>query len=173
MTRQEKNNTIDELTNQLNGSSVVYLTDVKGLDAENTTKLRRECYENNISLRVVKNTLLKRAMDNADVDYNEFYDTLKGNTSLMIAEVGNAPAKAIKKIRGDKAEKPSLKAAYIDEGYYVGDNYLQALIDLKSKDEVIGDIIMLLQSPAKNVLSSLQSGQNKISGLLKALEERK
>lgn len=172
MTREEKNQEIESLTEALNGSEVVYLTDIAGLNAEQTSNLRRLCFKNDIRINVVKNTLLKKAMEKSGKDFEGLFGTLKGNTSIMIAEKGNAPAKLIQDLRKKKQEKPLIKGAYIQESIYVGDNNLEALAALKSKDELIGDVIALLQSPAKNVVSALQSGKHTLGGLIKALEER-
>ena len=172
MTREEKDRFIDKLSEELSTANTVYLADVAELDAEATMKLRRQCHQKQVKLQVVKNTLLRKAMDKVEgKDFTEMYDLLKGNTSVMLSEAGNAPAKLIKNFR-KKSEKPVLKGAFIEETIYVGDDQLNMLADLKSKDELVADIIMLLQSPAKNVISSLQSGKNTLSGLLKALEER-
>jgi large subunit ribosomal protein L10 len=172
MNREQKNQAISELTEELSGNGVLYLADISGLTAEDTTKLRRLCYNKSVSLKVVKNTLLRKAMEKVeDKSFEEMYDTLKGNTSLMISEVGNAPAKLIKEFR-KKNDKPILKAAWIDEAVYIGDDMVETLSELKSKDELIGEIITLLQSPAKNVVSGLQSGKNTLAGLVKALAER-
>lgn len=171
MTREEKNKQIDELTEVLETSSTVYLTDIAGLDAEQTSNLRRQCHKSGIKLNVVKNTLLKKAMERSGKSFDELYPTLKGNTSIMISDTGNAPAKLIKDFR-KKVEKPILKGAYVEESVYLGDDQLASLVDLKSKEELIGDVITLLQSPAKNVISALQSGKNNLAGLIKALEER-
>lgn len=163
---------IVELTETINDASVFYLTDTSELNAEQTSNLRRECFKNGIKLKVVKNTLLHKALEAVeDKDFGPLYETLKGNTSLMVAEVGNAPAKLIKEFRKEH-EKPILKAAYVEEECYIGDDQLGNLADIKSKDELIGDIIMLLQSPMKTVVGQLQSGQNTVTGLLKSLEER-
>jgi len=155
----------------LNDNNNFYLADISGLTAEENSALRRLCFKRDVSLQVVKNTLLKKALEKNNADFSELYDVLVGNTSIMQAEAGNAPAKVIKEFR-KKNDKPILKAAHIEESLYIGDENLSALADLKSKDELIGDIITLLQSPAKNVISSLQSGGNKLSGIVKALEER-
>ncbi len=172
MTREEKNNAIADLTTQLQEAGVVYLADISNLDAGATTKLRRSCFSNNIGLHVVKNTLLKKAMDNVeDKEFGDIYNVLKGNTALMISEIGNAPAKLIKEFR-KKSDRPLLKAAYIEESVYVGDEMINALADLKSKEELIGEVITLLQSPAKNVISSLQSSGQTLTGVLKTLAER-
>ncbi|MFT4660346.1 MAG: large subunit ribosomal protein L10 [Patiriisocius sp.] len=172
MNKEEKNQFIDQLASTLGESPIVYLADTSELNADDTSKLRRSCHKQGITLQVVKNTLLKRAMDQDEgSDYSELYDTLKGATSLMFADVANAPAKLIKDFRKTHA-KPILKGAIIEDAIYIGDENLTALSEIKSKEEMIGDIIALLQSPIKNVLGSLQSSGQTISGLLKTLEER-
>jgi len=171
MTREEKSIVIEDLTAQLTDNSVVYLADISGLDAGTTSNLRRACFKANVKLAVVKNTLLAKAMEASDKEFGELPSVLKGNTSIMFSEVGNAPAKVIKEFR-KKNEKPLLKGAFVDEGIYVGDDYLDTLVNIKSKEEVIGDIVGLLQSPAKNVISALKSGGGKISGILKTLSEK-
>jgi len=171
MTREEKNLAIENLTEVLDSANILYVTDMSGLNAEQTSNLRRMCYKNGIKLNVVKNTLLKKAMERSEKSFDELFPILKGNTSIMISETGNAPAKLIKEFR-KKAAKPVLKGAYVDESIYIGDDQVEALSTLKSKEELIGDVIMLLQSPAKNVVSALQSGKNTLAGLMKALEER-
>lgn len=171
MTREEKSRVIEDLTAQLTGSNVIYLADISGLDAETTSNLRRACFKAGIKLEVVKNTLIEKAMESSENNYGELPSVLKGNTSIMYAEVGNAPAKVIKEFR-KKSDKPLLKGAYIDEAVFIGDNQLDSLVALKSKEEVIGDIIGLLQSPAKNVVSALKSGGGKIAGIVKTLSER-
>ena len=172
MNRQEKNQLIDELSDLLRAKSVFYLTDASGLDAETTTELRRESVKKNLTVRVVKNTLLRKAMERVEErNFEELYGSMVGQTALMVGDVGNVPAKLIKDF-AKKHEKPVLKAAYVEEACYVGANHLDVLTSIKSKDELLGDIVMLLQSPAKNVLGALQSGGNTISGLVKALESR-
>jgi len=171
MTREEKSIVIEDLTAQLTDNSVVYLADISGLDAGTTSNLRRACFKANVKLAVVKNTLLAKAMEASDKEFGELPSVLKGNTSIMFSEVGNAPAKVIKEFR-KKNEKPVLKGAFVDEGIYVGDDYLDTLVNIKSKEEVIGDIVGLLQSPAKNVISALKSGGGKLSGILKTLSEK-
>ena len=172
MTREEKDLQIKELTQMLVDNSVVYLTDASGLNAEATTQLRRACYKNDICMRVVKNTLLRRAMDASEgTDYSELYEVLTGQTALLLGNVGNAPAKLLKDFR-KKNDIPILKAAYVEESCYLGDNQLDALTAIKSKDELIADVIALLQSPMKNVVGALNSGGNTVSGLVKALQER-
>ncbi len=172
MTREEKNQLIDSITAALESSATVYITDISGLDAENTSNLRRACYKADIKMTVVKNALLKKAMERSTKDFGELSTVLKGNSSIMIAEAGNAPAKLIKEFR-KKSQKPILKGAYVEEAIFIGDSQLETLTNLKSKNELIGDVILLLQSPIKNVLSGLQgSGGQTIAGLIKALEER-
>ena len=171
MTREEKSRVIETLTAQLSENANIYLADISGLDALKTTNLRRACYKAGIQLSVVKNTLLKKAMESSDKDFGELTQILQGSTSLMFSETGNGPAKVIKEFR-KKSDKPLLKGAYIQESIYVGDHELDSLVALKSKDELVGDIIGLLQSPAKNVISALKSGGNTIAGLVKTLSER-
>ncbi|NBC57437.1 MAG: 50S ribosomal protein L10 [Bacteroidetes bacterium] len=171
MTREEKSNIIKELTDKLAETSSIYFTDISGLDAQNTNKLRRACFKANIKLLVVKNTLMAKAMSSTDKDFGELDQTLKGNTSIMFSETGNAPAKVIKDFR-KKNEKPLLKGAFVDEAIYLGDEYLETLVNIKSKEEVIGDIVTLLQSPAKNVVSALQSSGGKLAGIVKTLSEK-
>ena len=171
MTRQEKNDAIDNLKEALGGIKNLYLADIAGLDAKETIALRRACFKENIKLQVVKNTLLAKAMEASSHDFGELTEILKGNTSLMFSESENAPAKVIKSFR-KKSDKPILKGAFIEEAIYIGDEQLDALVAIKSKDELIGEIITLLQSPAKNVVSALQSGGGKLSGILKSLSER-
>ena len=171
MTREEKSRVIEDLTAQLAENNNIYLADISGLDAKATSNLRRACFKANVKLAVVKNTLLAKAMESSDKDFGELPSILKGNTSMMISETGNAPAKVIKDFR-KKSEIPLLKGAFISEAIYIGDENLEALVNIKSKEEVIGDIIGLLQSPAKNVVSALKSGGGKIAGILKTLSEK-
>ncbi|KRO58895.1 MAG: 50S ribosomal protein L10 [Cryomorphaceae bacterium BACL7 MAG-120910-bin2] len=172
MTREEKNQLIEDLTATLESTATVYITDIAGLDAENTSNLRRACYKADIKMTVVKNALLLKAMERSTKDFGELTAVLKGNSSIMIAEAGNAPAKLIKEFR-KKSKKPVLKGAYVEESIYIGDDLLDTLTNLKSKNELIGDVILLLQSPMKNVISGLQAGGGQtIAGLIKALEER-
>jgi len=171
MTREEKSQVIEALTTKLTEGSIIYLADISGLNALDTSNLRRACFKANVKLAVVKNTLLEKAMQNADKDFGELSNVLKGNTSLMFSETGNAPAKVIKEFR-KKSDKPVLKGAYVEESVYVGDDQLDTLVNIKSKEELIGDVISLLQSPAKNVISALQSGGNKLSGILKTLSDK-
>ncbi len=172
MTREEKAKYIDNLAAELQASSIVYLTDTADLTVESVNTLRRRCFQANIKMRVVKNALLQKAMDKLEgKDYSGLSGVLKGSTSIMFSEVANAPAKLIQDFR-KKSEKPLLKGAYIDEAIFVGDNQLVVLEALKSKEELVGEIIGLLQSPAKNVLSGLTGAGSKIAGILKTLEER-
>jgi large subunit ribosomal protein L10 len=171
MTREEKATVIEDLKSQLADSTTIYLTDISGLDAGTTTALRRACFKANIRLAVVKNTLLAKAMEASDKEFGELPEVLKGNTSLMISETGNAPAKLIKNFR-KKTDRPLLKGAFIEEAIYIGDDKLETLVNIKSKEEVIADIIGLLQSPAKNVISGLKSGGGKLAGILKTLSEK-
>ena len=171
MTREEKSQVIEDLTTQLTEGSIIYLADISGLDALSTSNLRRACFKANVKLAVVKNTLLAKAMEKSDKEFGELPATLKGNTSLMIAETGNAPAKVIKEFR-KTSDRPILKGAYVEEAIYVGDDQLDTLVSIKSKEEMIGEIIGLLQSPAKNVISALQSGGQTITGILKTLSEK-
>ena len=171
MTREEKSLVIDNLTAQLAENNVIYVTDLTGLDAQQTSALRRACFKADIKLAVVKNTLLAKAMESSDKEFGELPHILKGNSALMYAEVGNAPAKLIKEFR-KKSDKPVLKGAYIASAVFVGDNQLDALAAIKSKNEIIGDIIGLLQSPAKNVISALKSSGGKLAGIIKTLSEK-
>lgn len=171
MTRQEKEEIVKSLSERLNENSIFYLADISDLNAESSTKLRRLAHKREISLNVVKNTLLRKALEEAEGSYEEFYEVLKGNTSIMFAEIGNAPAKLIKEFRKN-SERPILKGAYIEEAIYIGDDKVEALTQIKSKEEVIADIIALLQSPAKNVVSALQSGGGTLAGIIKTLSER-
>jgi large subunit ribosomal protein L10 len=171
MRRDEKNIIIENLAERLKEYSHFYLTDTAQLNAADTSDLRRKCFENGIKLVVVKNTLLKRALEQSGVNFEELYPVLKGTTSIMFANSGNLPAKLIKEFR-KQHDKPVLKAAYVQESIYVGDNMLDALISIKTKQELIGDIILLLQSPAKNVIGALQSGGTKIHGVLETLSKK-
>jgi large subunit ribosomal protein L10 len=171
MTKQEKAKEIQDLTTELSAVKNLYLTDIAGLDAAQTSALRRACFKSNIKLSVVKNTLLAKAMEASDKDFGELQSVLKGNTSLMFSEAGNTPAKVIKDFR-KKSDKPILKGAFIEEAIYIGDDKIDVLESIKSKEELIGDVIAILQSPAKNVISALQSGGSNLSGILKTLSER-
>lgn len=175
MSREQKAQVIEDLTAQLNENQIIYLADISGLNAGDTTKLRRACYKANVSITMVKNTLLSKAMEQTDKDLGQLPEVLVGSTSIMFAETGNAPAKVIQEFRKKskaKVKRPVLKGAFVEEAIYVGDESLDALVNIKSKEEVIGDIIGLLQSPAKNVISALKSGGGKIAGIVKTLSER-
>ena len=171
MTKEEKNQFIEVLDNSIQENSNFYLTDISGLTVEQSSSLRRLCFKRDVSLQVVKNTLLKKALERNESNFDELYDVLKGNTSIMFTDAANAPAKLIKEFR-KKHERPIFKAAFLDNSLYIGEEYLDTLSELKSKEELIGDIIGLLQSPAKNVISSLQSSGLKLSGIVKTLSER-
>ncbi len=176
MNKEQKIQIVSSLTSCLTESKNIYFTEVSGLDAEQTSKLRRMCFDKNVSLSVVKNTLLKKAMDACDKDFSSLDEVLKGNTTLMISDISNAPAKVIKnfcdKENIEKTNKKvTLKGGHIEESIYVGHEQLELLISLKSKEELIGDVITLLQSPVKNLLSSLDSAKQNISGLLTSLEK--
>ena len=172
MKKEEKQLMIDDLSKSLDENNIIYITDISNLDATATSALRRQCFAKNIKLSVVKNTLLKKAMENVQgKDFTELYDILPGPTAIMLSDVGNLPAKLIKDFR-KKSDKPILKGAYIEESVYIGDDQIDTLVAIKSKEELIGDIITLLQSPAKNVISGLQSGGGQLAGILKTLSER-
>jgi len=171
MTREEKAQMIESLTTTLTENNTIYLADISGLDATLTSNLRRACFKANVKLAVVKNTLLSKAMEKSDKDFGELQEVLKGNTSIMLAEISNMPAKVIKDFR-KKSDRPILKGAYVEESIYVGDDQLSTLVSIKSKEELIGEVIGLLQSPAKNVISALQSGGQKLSGIIKTLSEK-
>ena len=171
MTREEKTIMINSIKSELDSNSTIYLTDCSGLNADSTSKLRRACFKSNIKMSVVKNTLLEKAMDEVEKDFGDLKTVLKGNTALMYSDVGNAPAKVIKNFR-KKSEKPILKGAFIEESIYLGDDMLDSLVAIKSKEELIGEVITLLQSPAKNLISALKSSGSKISGVIKTLSEK-
>jgi large subunit ribosomal protein L10 len=171
MRREDKHTIIESLAEKLNEYGHFYLADTSQLNAADTSELRRKCYENDIKLVVVKNTLLKRALEQTAGDFEELFPVLKNATSIMFTQSGNVPAKLIKEFR-KKHDKPVLKGAYVQESIYIGDNQLDALVAIKTKDELVGDIIMLLQSPVKNVISALQSGGNTIHGVLETLSKK-
>jgi len=171
MRREEKQVIVDSLAEKLKEYSHFYLTDTAQLNAADTSALRRKCFENDIKLIVVKNTLLKRALEQSEINLEELYPVLKGTTSIMFANTGNTPAKIIKEFRR-LHDKPLLKGAFVQESVYIGDEMLDALVAIKTREELIGDIILLLQSPAKNVISALSSGGNKLHGVLETLSNR-
>lgn len=172
MTIQDKTKIIEDLAQQLTDTPHFYLTDASGLNAADTSALRRQCFNNNIKLLVVKNTLLFKAFDKIDKDVEELKSVLKESTAIMFTEVGNAPAKLIKEFRGKKGGKPILKAAYVEESIFIGDDKLDALTNVKSKDELLGDLIGLLQSPMTTLLSQLNSGKHILAGITKTLSEK-
>jgi large subunit ribosomal protein L10 len=171
MTRDEKSKIITDLTTILTDNNVIYLADISDLNALDTTNLRRACFKADVKMSVVKNTLLAKAMERTSKDFGDLPSVLHGNTSLMLAENSKAPALVIKSFR-KTSSKPILKGAFVEESVYIGDDQLDALVNIKSKEELIGDVITLLQSPIKNVISALQSGGNTITGVLKTLSER-
>lgn len=172
MKKEQKDTIIADLGQKLKEYPHFYLVDVTGMDAESTSSLRRKCFKSEIKMVVVKNTLLHKALEASEVDFSELYGSLKGNTAILFSHVANVPAKLLKDKEIEKAGVPSLKAAYAEEGLYVGADKLDELAAIKSKTEVIAEIVALLQSPAKNVVSALQSGANTIHGVLKTLGER-
>lgn len=173
MRKEDKALLIEELKNKFESSEFFYITDSSALTVEQVNKLRGLCYDNGVEMRVVKNTLAQKALESVDAErgFAPLMEVLKGPSSIMFTEVANAPAKVIEEFRKG-ADKPILKAAYIDTAIYMGDDQVKALSALKSKEELIGEVILLLQSPAKNVVGALQSGGNKLAGLVKALQER-
>jgi large subunit ribosomal protein L10 len=173
MKKEDKGLIIAQIKETLGQYSCVYLAQTAGLNAENTSALRRACFGAEVKMLCVKNTLLRKAMEQSEVDYSELYDLLHGETTLLLSNTGNAPAKLIKKFRKDAgSELPLLKGAYVEESTYVGEGQLEVLASIKSKNELIGDVIALLQSPAKNVVSALQSGGNKLHGILETLSNK-
>ena len=172
MRKEDKQTIIDSILAELQACPNFYLTDVSDLNAEKTSQLRRQCFNSGIKMLVVKNALLHKAMLQMEgKEYNDLYEVLKGSTALMLCETGNAPAKLIKSFR-QKNDRPILKGAYIEECCYIGDDMIDALCNIKSKNDLIADVIALLQSPMKNILSGLQSGGNKLSGILETLSEK-
>lgn len=171
MKREDKNQVIENLTELLQKSSHVYLTDTGELNAKNTGLLRRKCFERDIKFVFVKNTLLRKAFDKFDTKYEELYPSMKGYSSIMLSNSGNAPAKLIKEFRKTN-KKPILKSAYVEEGVFTGDEMLDVLVNIKSREELIADVIFMLQSPIKNVISSLESGKHIIAGVVKTLSEK-
>ena len=170
MKKEQKDTIIVQLGEMLKAYPHFYLVDVTSLNAENTSKLRRKCFKNEIKMVVVKNKLLHKAFEASEIDFSPLYVSLKGNTAVMFCNTANVPARMLKEYT--KEGIPGLKAAYAEEGFFVGADKLEELASLKSKDEVIADIVALLQSPMRNVVSALQSGANTIHGVLKTLGER-
>ena len=171
MKREDKYQIIESLTETLKGGDIVYLTDTSELDVETINRLRRLCFRRNVKLQVVKNTLLRKAMEASEKNFEPLFDVLKGATSIMMSDTGNVPARLIKEFR-KPSPKPILKGAYVQEAIFIGEDQLEILVNLKSKEELIGDLIGLLQSPARNVISALQSGGSTIAGVLKTLSEK-
>ncbi len=170
MKKEDKQQIIEQIAANLQEYENFYLTDIATLNAAKTSNLRRECSKQDIKLMVVKNTLLQKAFESLEENYEELYPVLKGNTAIMFSNVANAPAKLIDKYKADKV--PSLKGAYVQESFFVGAETLKDLVSIKSKTELIGDVIALLQSPAKNVISALQSGGSLLHGVLQTLSEK-
>lgn len=171
MNREEKNEVVLELQGQMQEFGNFYIADTSSLSVEQINNIRRKCFESGIVMKVAKNTLIRKAIEGLDGDASEIYTALKGSSSLLFSTTGNAPAKLIKGLR-KTSDKPVLKAAFIDSTVFVGDNMLDTLVSLKSREELIGDIIGLLQSPAKNVVSALKSSGGKLAGIVKTLQER-
>ncbi len=173
MKKEQKTTEIATLKERFENSSFFYVADSAGLTVAEVNDLRAKCFEKGIEMKVAKNTLIKKALESIEGGgYEEIYDALKGPTSIFFTEVANSPAKVFKDFRGDKGEKPLLKAAYIDTAVYLGDESLTELSSIKSKEELIGEIISLLQSPPKNVISALKSGGSTLAGLIKTLADR-
>jgi large subunit ribosomal protein L10 len=175
MRKEQKDQLIDALCEEIKSYPHIYIADIGGLNSVQTSKLRRAAFRKEVKLEVVKNTLLIKAMEKSGFDYSELFPVIKGETSIMLSNTNNAPAKLIKDFRAAEknAAKPILKGAYVEECFYVGEQHLDALVNIKSKNELIADVVALLQSPVKNVISQIQSGANTITGVLKTLEEKK
>lgn len=171
MRKEEKHEVVLALTETIAEYGNFYITDTANLSVARVNDIRRKCFENDIKMQVAKNKLIRKAMEASEGDFSEMFDVLKGSSSILFSKSANAPAKLIKQLRRS-GDKPVLKAAYIDSAVFIGDNQLDALVNLKSKEELVADIIALLQSPAKNVISGLQSGGNKLAGIVKTLQER-
>jgi large subunit ribosomal protein L10 len=171
MNKEEKHELVASLAEQMKEYGNFYITDTANLTVAKVNHIRRQCFESDITMQVAKNSLIKKAMETIGGDFTPMYDVLKGSSSILFSKSSTAPAKLIKQLR-KKGEKPILKAAYIDASIFVGDNQLDTLINLKSKEQLVGEIIGLLQSPAKNVISALQSGGNILAGVVKTLQER-
>jgi len=171
MKKEEKQVIINYLTEQIKANKYLYVSDISELDAADTQALRKACFQSDVKLIQVKNTLLKLALKNTDTDYSELFDSIVGSSAIMLSDTGNKPAKVIKAFRA-KHDKPVLRSAYVEECVYIGDDQLEALVNVKSKEELLGDIITLLQSPMQKLISSLESGKNTVTGVLKTLEER-
>lgn len=172
MKKENKALIIESLKQTIQSYPALYLVDVTGLNSVATVELRRKCFKSEVKMIVVKNTLLQKALEQLDIDYSPLYGSLKGTTALMLANTANVPAKLLKDVSDKKTGIPGLKAAYAEVSFYIGADQLEALVNIKSKKELIADIVALLQSPAKNVVSALQSGANTIHGVLKTLGEK-
>jgi large subunit ribosomal protein L10 len=176
MKKEDKGLIIEQLTERLKSCGNFYLTDIEALNAAKTSSLRRACAKKNIKLIVVKNTLFKKALESVGADFSALYGSLAGSTAIMFTEAANAPARLIKDftkdVRKGEVGKPQLKAAYLQECFYIGAEHLEALVNLKSKDELVADVVAMLQSQMQRLMSALQSGGNSIHGILKTLEER-
>lgn len=171
MKKEEKNQLIESMVDKLKEANIFYLTDISELNVETSGRLRRLCFKRNVELQMIKNTLLRKAMERSGKEFEPFYSILNGSTSIMFSDVANDPALLIQEFR-KKSPKPILKGAWVEETAYLGDDQLSALASIKSKNELVADLIALLQSPAKNVISALQSGGSKLSGIVKTLSER-
>jgi large subunit ribosomal protein L10 len=171
MRKEDKALIIAEIKQILSAYNTIYVADISGLTVAKSNELRRQCYKKGIKLKMVKNTFLKKSFEQLERDYSEMYPALRGTSAIMTAESGNMPARLIKEFRGNKGTIPAVKAAYIEECVYLGDQ-LDFLCSIKSKDELVGDLVGLLQSPARNVISALQSGGGKLAGIVKTLSER-
>lgn len=173
MTREEKLQIVAELSNKLSNCANFYIADSSGLSVAAINKFRGACYSNGLEFKLFKNSFIKKALEKNNVETTQFEEVLKGTSGIIFSpEVANAPAKVLNKFRNEGNKKPLFKAAYIDSDIYIGDEKLTMLSEIKSKEELIGDVIALLQSPAKNVISALQSGKNTLGGLIKTLSER-
>jgi len=171
MKREEKESIVLELKEKIASYNTIYIADTSNLTVAQVNEVRKKCFDKNVKFQVAKNTLIRKAMESIGTEYNEIFSALKGTSAIMFSETGNVPAKIIKDLR-KTMEKPVLKGAWIDTAVYLGDNQLDTLVAIKSKQELLGDIITLLQSPTKNVISGLQSGKNKLAGIVKTLSER-
>ena len=173
MNREEKHELVSALQEKMQEFGNFYIADTSSLSVEKVNNIRRKCFESDIEMKVAKNSLIKIAIEGLEGDSSEIFTALKGQSAILFSKVGNGPAKLIKSLRKGKGnDKPVLKAAYIDSSIYVGYNHLDALVSLKSREQLIGDIVGLLQSPAKNVISALKSGGGIIAGIVKTLQER-
>lgn len=172
MKKEDKALVIEKISKTLAEYSCVYLTQTAGLNAEKTSELRRACFKGDVKMLCVKNTLLKKAFEASGTDYSGLYDVLHGETTLLLSNTGNAPAKLIKDFRKKDVTLPALKGAYVEETVYLGEDQLETLAHIKSKNELIADVVALLQSPAKTVISALQSGANTLHGVLETLSNK-